>query len=146
MFSIFLPFLPLYSSSSLLFLFHSSSSSSTTLLPRVPSGRPLYTCSPANTRARWPPTNHAQWSPLYLRHPRRHSTDGSRVDAIGCHSTHTTRATTHLRMTARRMAARLATFSLQSPDLNLPCPHGHMRKLPHNFISNTWQRNKLYHK
>ena len=127
----FTPFLPL-------FFFFSVS--------RVPSGRPLYTCSPANTRARWPPTNHAQWSPLYLHHPRRHSTDGSRVDAIGCHSTHTTRATTHLRMTARRMAARLATFSLQSPDLNRPCPHGHMRKLPHNFISNTWQRNKLYHK
>ena len=31
---------------------------------------------------------------LYLRHPRRHSTDGSRLDAIGCHSTHTIRATT----------------------------------------------------
>ena len=63
----------------------------------APSGRKarnIYTCSPANTRARWPLTNHAQWSPLYLCHPRRHSTDGSRLDAISCHSTHTIRSTT----------------------------------------------------
>ena len=70
---------------------------SSVFLPWAPSGRKarnFYTCSPANTRARWPPTNHAQWSPLYLRHPRRRSTDGSRLDAIGCHSTHTIRSTT----------------------------------------------------